>query len=444
MKRLPTKNHSFRQSIVTRYVDKWSDAMKKKNELTGGLFEETATIELPLTYSPQNTAIQYVPRVIESQNDVVEDDKYFVFNKKHKVRKMAFLKEILPDGEFKAMEQKESTTGQLLLSIDPVWFGRASDMEGGWTSWHSCFAPGGCYRQSSLEMATTVSIFMALITNSDRTKIIGRRWVVIPTSVNGGYAPLIAFLKAYGTFPLHYQRSLSDWIITNIFNSEKADWSISNEIDRNCSMLGGSTTNIYMGGIELRRDIQSYNATVYFDAPAVVCSEKDYNIDSPRYVFFNGIPSWEDDEDDDNDDNTWCCDHCEDDIPYDDEEGTSVWDSGNNEHVWCDDCVSRHAVWDRINDRYTIDDDAVSYYTAITSRIWQIAYTTAEDELEIVYVLDDDGVCTSDMYFFCATSHPAVFEDDDGDLCIFDRDLSLNETSMKEEYFAKREEEEQQ
>ena len=74
------------------------------------------------------------------------------------------------------MPKEENTSGQLFLTIDPEWILRCSDRR--YTSWQSCFAPDGCYHFSAKEYTTSINIAMAMITNSDMTKIIGRKFVL--------------------------------------------------------------------------------------------------------------------------------------------------------------------------------------------------------------------------------------------------------------------------
>jgi hypothetical protein len=447
MKHLDFSAHAQRRSIVEQYTYAWHRAILGKNKLCGGLFNEEATIEIPITYAPENTMKKFIPECIALYNDIVEDDKYFIFNNKHKERKNAFLKEILLRDHYNRIET-ENTKGRLMLTIDPVWFGRSSDRDGGWTSWSSCFSPTGCYRQSSLEMATSLSMFMAMILNNDGTKIIGRKWVVIPILEDLRYAPFIAFLKSYGTFPTHYQKSLSDFLISTIFGEEKKTWSVSSDTGNNTDRIKNVYTNRYMGGTSLKAN-WDYNfgtcspersATIYIDAPPFITSQKGFaENDVKMSVLFDGIDCW----DDDDSDGGFQCEFCHEN-GFDEYDG--AWVEGSAEHEWwCDECVNNHAVMDYFLDEYVPRNDPQTcqfrYHVCGTSVYYETLFTQNLDELESVVMLDDDGGVVDEILFFEPEDCHLIMCDEDG-YSMFQSDWNNHSTTLKDAWEAKREAEE--
>ncbi|HPC25289.1 MAG TPA: hypothetical protein PLQ59_07245, partial [Fervidobacterium sp.] len=170
--------------------------------------------------------------IIEHNKVDNSDPNYFVFNDKTRVKKRAILQELMmPDSYKKYVQSIGDTSGRLFLTIDPEWFRLCSDKD--FVSWNSCFSPDGCYHLVPYEFSTSISIMMAMITNSDMTRIIGRKWVVIPYRKDRSgekekivKVPEILCLKSYGTFPVTYQQAVSRWIIENIFEDEKDNWKV--------------------------------------------------------------------------------------------------------------------------------------------------------------------------------------------------------------------------
>lgn len=155
----------------TIYQQYWDSLRKEKQSFWG--MDGQITKKIPIIYpSDPIPLIDSIPREIKRANEIVEEANYFIFNGKKKVRKIPFLSQLLPKY---LMPKEENTSGHLFLTIDPEWMLRCSDKE--YTSWTSCFAPNGCYYFSAKEYTTSINIAMAMITNSDMTKIIGRKFV---------------------------------------------------------------------------------------------------------------------------------------------------------------------------------------------------------------------------------------------------------------------------
>ena len=346
---------------------KYWDNLREEKQAFWGMGSET-TKELPIIYLAEpDPLIGLLPTEIRVANEVIEEANYFIFNGKKKVRKIPFLSQLLPKNN---LQNIEATSGHLFLTIDPEWILRCSDRE--YTSWVSCFAPDGCYHFSAKEYTTSINIAMAMITNSDMTKIIGRKFVFIPSCGHSNVRKKIVFFaKHYGTFPIHYQRSLSAYIAESVFGSNKDNWkSISNEED-----CRAEEAKIYVEGVENVGN--SYfksggDKRIWFDESAFVLYEKDANIENAR-IFFDS-----DEEDGEEDSNEVGCYHCGD--YFDADDLYSVYYNNNRGcNLVCESCREDIAVSDDFTGNYIYLDEAVEFWHIDSSGdAYCTRYTTEE------------------------------------------------------------------
>lgn len=331
------------------YLQYWDSLRKKKQSFWG--MGDQITKKIPIIYpSDPIPLIDSIPREIKRANEIVEEANYFIFNGKKKVRKIPFLSQLLTKD---LMPKEENTSGQMFLTIDPEWILRCSDKE--YTSWTSCFAPNGCYHFSAKEYTTSINIAMAMITNSDMTKIIGRKFVIIPSrSYNNEREAIVFFAKHYGTFPIHYQRSLSAYIAESVFGSNKDNWKIISKgedcRDEETKICVEDASNV--GNSKFK---SGGGKSIWFDNSLFVLREKSTDIDN-AYIFFDS-----NEEEDDEDSNEYECAHCGD--YWDINDLYSVY-HGNNEgyDLICESCLNSIAVMDDFTGNYIYLDDAVEFW----------------------------------------------------------------------------------
>lgn len=337
---------------MDKIYQKYWDNLRVEKQTFWGMGSET-TKELPIIYPVEpDPLIGLLPTEIREANEVIEEAHYFIFNGKKKVRKIPFLSQLLPKNN---LQNIQSTSGHLFLTIDPEWILRCSDKE--YTSWVSCFAPDGCYHFSAKEYTTSINIAMAMITNSDMTKIIGRKFVFIPSSGHSNVREeIVFFAKHYGTFPIHYQRSLSAYIAESIFGSNKDNWKIISK-EEDCH---AEEAEIYVEGVENAGN--SYfrsggDKKIWFDESAFVLYEKDANIKDARIFFDSDEEEYEDEEDS----NEVECEHCGN--CFDADEMYSVYYRNNRECSFvCELCFEDIAVTDSITGNYIYFDEAVEFW----------------------------------------------------------------------------------
>jgi len=333
------------------YQEYW-DNLRVEKQAFWGMGNET-TKELSIIYPAEpDPLIGLLPTEIMVANEVIEEDNYFIFNGKKKVRKIPFLSQLLPKNNLRNIQ---STSGHLFLTIDPEWILRCSDKE--YTSWTSCFAPDGCYHFSAKEYTTSINIAMAMITNSDMTKIIGRKFVFIPSCGHSNVREeIVFFAKHYGTFPIHYQRSLSAYIAESVFGSNKDNWkSISNE--EGCR---AEEAEIYVEGVDNvgnSRFMSEGNKSIWFDESAFVLYEKDANIENARIFFDSDEENGEEEEDSDEVE----CEHCG--GYFDASDLYSVYYNNNRGCSFvCESCLDDIATIDEFTGDYIYSDEAVEFW----------------------------------------------------------------------------------
>ena len=364
---------------MDRIYQKYWDNLRVEKQAFWGMGNET-TKELPIIYPVEpDPLIGLLPTEIRVANEVIEEANYFIFNGKKKVRKIPFLSQLLPKNNMKNIQ---STSGRLFLTIDPEWILRCSDTE--YTSWVSCFAPNGCYHFSAKEYTTSINIAMAMITNSNMTKMIGRRFVIIPSS-NGNRntrEEIVFFAKHYGTFPIHYQRSLSAYIAESVFGSDKDNWkSISNEDD-----CHAEEAEIHVEGVDNvgnSRFMSEGNKSIWFDDSAFVLRKKGSDIEN-AYISFDS-----DEEGPEAD-----CEHCQDRYDLDDLRRV-YYDNYTDYCLICGSCLNDIAVMDSFTGDYIYSDEAVEYwYVNYRGNTDHTRYTTkeyAERNLYVIHVIGGIG-----------------------------------------------------
>ncbi|MDX9810134.1 MAG: hypothetical protein RBT04_08305 [Sphaerochaetaceae bacterium] len=386
----------------TTYQQYW-DSLRKKKQSFWGMGDEI-TKKIPIIYpSEPAPLIDSIPVEIRRVNEIVEDANYFIFNGKKKVRKIPFLSQLLLKSQ---MPKEENTSGQLFLTIDPEWILRCSNRQ--YTSWESCFAPGGCYHFSAKEYTTSINIAMAMITNSDMTKIIGRKFVFIPSdSYDGARKAIVFFAKHYGTFPIHYQRSLSAYIAESIFGSDKDNWRIMSKED-DCR---AEEAEIYVVDVDNAGNANFKSGggkAIWFDQSLFVLREKGTEIE-------NAIISFDSEEEEDSNSNEVECAHCGD--YYEEDEFRCVYYNNNRSYnLLCPVCVDDLAVMDEITGDYIYSDEAVEYWHVdYRGNASYTAYTTegyASRNLNEIYLVsgirNDNKLC----------KYGSVYADDIPDSCV--------------------------
>lgn len=349
----------------TIYQKYWDNLQKEKQDFWGMGSETTKELSLIYPLKP-DPLIGFLPIEIKKANEVIEEDNYFIFNGKKKVRKIPFLSQLLLK---RYMPETESTSGRLFLTIDPEWILRCSDKT--YTSWESCFAPDGCYHFSAKEYTTSINIAMAMITNSDMTKMIGRKFVIIPSrnSDRNIREAIVFFARHYGTFPIHYQRSLSAYIAESIFGSSKNNWSIKSDQDA----IKDEESKIYVKEVENignSRFKSDRGKSIWFDDSAFVLRKKDANIEN-AYISFDSNEN----------DNEVLCDYC---VEYVYEEDTYevYYNDYCDIHRVCSSCLYDIAVYDEFEGVYIYLDDAIEYWHVNSYGISDFAYYTYKSQIE--------------------------------------------------------------
>lgn len=313
-------------------------------------------------YEP--TLIQHIPKTITENNKIVEDNKYFTFNDKTRVRKIAWLKSILTNSKLLALEKDaDCTTGELYIASSAEWILRASDRE--FVSWNSCFAKGGTHWRSCLQFATSPNIAMALILNSDKTKIIGRKWIILPW-VKDDPGNAIFYLKSYGTFPLHYQRALSEFLIRNTFDERKGTWNTWSlakdneqirEAESAISIEGAR--NVGYGKFGYRGEDYVNYVEVWIDDSAYVTKRKDFDAEG-TISFLNDVEEESEPEYD------YTCNQCGEGC---DEINEVLFGHPNYGSEWyCDDCCGSYATYCEYTDGGVyVNDNHLQIYTRVDS-----------------------------------------------------------------------------
>ena len=182
------------------------------------------------------------------------------------------------------------------------------------------------------EFSTSISIMMAMITNSDMTRIIGRKWVVIPYRKDRSgekekivKVPEILCLKSYGTFPVTYQQAVSRWIIENIFEDEKDNWKVyeySKDYDTHMALETKILVESHDGGgyySYLSSKPDRLNVKIYMDNSSYILIPKSlaplevpegrvtfYGLDEDEEVCYHDLEDSNEEEDYD-DDEHWEC-----------------------------------------------------------------------------------------------------------------------------------------
>ena len=150
-------------------------------------------------------------------------------------------------------------------------------------------------------------MMMAMITNTNMTKIIGRKWIAIPEDKeNYEKVREILCLKSYGTFPVQYQQGLTRWIIEHIFNDKKENWKVySDKSDR--AIISELESNVSVermcGGGRYRKlivDSERKPIAIYFDPASYILIPKEINCNDGigGLVIFRGIDEEDYDDDD--------------------------------------------------------------------------------------------------------------------------------------------------
>ena len=332
--------------IEFEYSSEIKNVIPEKSKLFEKIFGKKLTVEIPLTYAPDVEMLKYLPSSITRYNVIEEDIKYFNING-NKVKKMSFLKQILVKDRFESVEVEASTTGKMLLTMDHEWFKKCSDPK--YTSWESCFSPNGCNRHCPHEYATSPNILMALIVNSDESKMIGRRFVAIPFDDDSEeeLASGIFFMRCYGTFPVHYQRSLSDFIISKLFESTKGEWKkaegpeeMEDSVYVEAFESGGRWKRIRKPGI---------NDKIWFDGcQHVFIDPEKYDTKSFNKIVFRNeldVFNYDQEDNDDQEDDYFECRICEEETQ--DRNCETVLQSWNNYIDICVDCFNENYIVER-------------------------------------------------------------------------------------------------
>jgi len=437
MNTLLEKLQQYNTKIANKYIPKqWQEAIDdgyaNRRYLFKKLFGTRHTIQIPIVYSVEPTMIQYLPDWMKDLNKITEDAKYFVIGN-NKFKKLAFLNEFLAPGKKEEVALEMDTTGMLVLTINPYLYSLCSDPR--FCSWTSCYSPKGCYYSCMLQIAASDSIMMALIVNSDASKIIGRRFVAIPTNGReGSLRPAIASLKHYGTFPTHYQRSLTDYIIENLFDDSKANWSQVPEGDiENMSSQVRLTNNDNGNGWGY--DNGDYEEDMWMDPAKYFCHAKSLFSDvfPTSYLVLHGGNSLDDDDDEDGE----CCDYCGEyfselyEIYRGDPEAGHSLD-------YCEYCRSEYASYSERCQAYIHDNNSVRYYN---NDSLDIDFTYEGDNgLVDVWFINTDNVDCDPMdsgSWELFDGEPSASFKNDGDICVFANDFYENTTNLRDAYLDK-------
>lgn len=207
------KQYGFKLTGINKTPKMIMESVKSKAEKYRCLLDGETRKRIPIddnSFPILEIITEHKPNFI-SNNAVTETAKYVLINGQ-KLKKNKFLTTFFPS--LKNKFDKDTTTGRLILSVDSDDFFKCSHEQ--FVSWRSCFSPDGCYNHSVPAFICAPTVLIAIITNSDESKIIGRRWIII-------VGKLIFFLKSYGTFPINYQRALSTYISNHYLGLDKKD-----------------------------------------------------------------------------------------------------------------------------------------------------------------------------------------------------------------------------
>jgi len=315
-----------------------------------GIFsKDTLTIEICKGLSEEPELLEYIPEEISEHNEISEEGRYFIING-NKVKKVAFLQELLPKKDYNKLCYT-NTSGKLLLTIDPEWFEICSDRS--YCSWTSCFSPNGENWFCPYEYSLSKHCLLALIVNDDESKIIARRFIFIPEDEDGNMGNIILFNRHYGTFPVSYQRELSNFIISRIFGENKDNWGyefteedngneIVTEFERNTSVEGiGNHYGSWNRDFSYYEDRDCYRSKIWIDFANYLFYRKP--IEQGRYLisFHNSLEMEH-------------CSACDCNVPVENLVNVICWDDENKQVYtakYCSRCASELAERDIFNEK---------------------------------------------------------------------------------------------
>ena len=330
------------ESLFNKYLQEKLDYLKIFSK-------DNLTIEICKGLSDEPELVEYIPFEISEYNEISEEGRYFIINDK-KVKKVAFLQEILPRGIYEKLCYT-NTSGKLLLTIDPEWFKLCSDNN--YCSWTSCFSPNGDNWFCPYEYSLSKHCLLALIVNEDESKIIARRFVFIPEDEDGNMGNIILFNRHYGTFPVSYQRELSNFIISRIFGENKDNWGyefteeddgneIVTEFERNTSVEGiGNHYGSWNRDFSYYEDEDCYRSKIWIDYVNYLFYRKP--IEQGRYLisFHNSLEMEH-------------CSACDCNVPVEYLVNVICWDDENKQVYtakYCSRCASKLAERDIFNEK---------------------------------------------------------------------------------------------
>jgi len=328
------------ESLFNKYLQEKLDYLKIFSK-------DNLTIEICKGLSDEPELVEYIPFEISEYNEISEEGRYFIINDK-KVKKVAFLQEILPRGIYEKLCYT-NTSGKLLLTIDPLWFKLCSDNN--YCSWRSCFSPNGDNWFCPYEYSLSKHCLLALIVNDDESKIIARRFIFIPEGEDGLMSNIIFFNRHYGTFPISYQRELSNYIISKIFEEDKDDWGyefakedgdneIVSEFERLTNVEGiGNHYGRWNNDFSYYEDKDCYRSKIWIDFANYLFYRKP--IEQGRYLisFHNSLEMEH-------------CSACDCNVPVENIVNVICWDDENKQVYtakYCSRCASKLAERDIFN-----------------------------------------------------------------------------------------------
>jgi len=327
-----------RNKVWDSHID---EGFANRKSLFAPLFNDACSVQVPVVYKEDAEIISNLGLNNCFINEIIEDGKYLMQpTVKARVKKVSWLQEHLNRASLDAQVQN-TTSGELWITINPVIMALASDSN--YTSWTSCYSPGGCYYDSCLQWCSSYSGMMALILNSDHTKIIGRRWIVFPTKRDGSLAELVLFQKNYGTFPINYQRSLSEFLIEAVFKTDKHSWKNVSAYDASARVYADQDN-----GGNGYRSYQTNSGHGWYMDPAKFAwaSDEDVIKQGSKYYFNNYCPTGD----------VFCCTECNEEYPRDTMQRT--W---SGDYV-CESCREDDYTWSSWNDTYVRNDDIFTTY----------------------------------------------------------------------------------
>lgn len=300
-----------KKSLAYQSVEYASDWAEKAYEVAEtkrsmhGL--SSLTVAVPVVY--ENCLLELLPSLFTAINEVREEGKYFLVNGK-KLKKLTLFEMLMTPETISSLDLN-GTTGKLWLTVDPLWFYRAT-WTNEWINAQSCFKPTGQHHASCWANMLSLNYMLAMVTDSEMTKVIGRRWIILPHTDDGGLAQVALFLRRYGDLNMAHQRSMSDWICTNIFHKDKKDCRI---VDSG-QELGDVEKSIYIpcynsgyGSYKKDHDSDTYFGNWWTDnSNVIVTGEKDIpDVMLLSTAFYDDSANSDEDEDEDDRD---CCEYC--------------------------------------------------------------------------------------------------------------------------------------